>query len=64
MSDKPIRLDENGQPWQPDWQAAQERARAAYRDDSYPERACDHCGKPYRGPAVFCSLECAIAAAR
>jgi hypothetical protein len=31
-----------------------------YRDDSFPERTCDHCGKPYRGPAVYCSLDCAV----
>jgi hypothetical protein len=31
-----------------------------YRDDSFPERDCDHCGKPYRGPAVYCSLDCAV----
>jgi hypothetical protein len=37
------------------------RARLAYRDDSYPERACDHCGALYRGPAVYCSLDCALA---
>jgi hypothetical protein len=36
-------------------------ARAAYRDDSFPARLCDHCGTPYRGPAVYCSLTCAIA---
>jgi hypothetical protein len=36
-------------------------AKLAYRDDKFPERACDHCGKPYRGPAVYCSLECAVA---
>lgn len=35
-------------------------ARASYHDDSYPERACDHCHQPYRGPAVYCSLECAL----
>jgi phage FluMu protein Com len=34
---------------------------AAYRDQRFSERACDHCGKPYRGPAVYCSFECAIA---
>lgn len=34
-----------------------------YRDDSFPERHCDECGRPYRGPAVFCSLKCALAAA-
>jgi hypothetical protein len=33
----------------------------AYRDESFDERACDLCGKPYRGPAVYCSLECALA---
>jgi hypothetical protein len=33
----------------------------AYRDDRFAERSCDHCGKPYRGPAVYCSLECAVA---
>jgi hypothetical protein len=36
-----------------------ERA-AAYHDALFPERACDACGKPYRGPAVYCSLRCAI----
>jgi Zn ribbon nucleic-acid-binding protein len=39
---------------------APERARAGYRDEQFPERACDHCGKPYRGPAVYCSLTCAV----
>lgn len=37
------------------------RLADAYRDDTYPERPCDHCGKLYRGPAVYCSLECAVA---
>jgi hypothetical protein len=37
------------------------RALAAYRDTSFPERACDHCSQPYRGPAVYCSLACAQA---
>lgn len=32
-----------------------------YLDDTYPERPCDHCAKLYRGPAVYCSLECAVA---
>jgi hypothetical protein len=41
--------------------AAAQKARSAYRDDSFPERACDRCGKNYRGPAVYCSLECATA---
>jgi hypothetical protein len=30
-----------------------------YRDERFVERACDYCGKPYRGPAAYCSLECA-----
>jgi hypothetical protein len=34
-------------------------------DDAYhdrlEERACDHCGKPYHGPAVYCSFACALA---
>lgn len=34
---------------------------AAYRDDTYEERACDRCGAPYRGPAVYCSFSCALA---
>ncbi len=38
-------------------------ARDPYRDARFLERACDLCGKLYQGPAVFCSLECAIAAA-
>jgi hypothetical protein len=33
---------------------------AAYSDDTYPERLCDYCGTLYRGPAVYCSLECAL----
>ena len=32
-----------------------------YKNPRLPERACDHCGKLYRGPAVYCSLECAVA---
>jgi hypothetical protein len=32
----------------------------AYRDEQFPERACDRCGEPYRGPAVYCSLKCAL----
>lgn len=32
----------------------------SYRDDVYPERLCDHCGTLYRGPAVYCSLDCAL----
>lgn len=36
-------------------------ARAAYRDDTFHPRDCDRCGQSYRGPAVYCSFECAIA---
>lgn len=32
-----------------------------YRDDAYAERDCDYCGTRYRGPAVYCSLRCAVA---
>jgi hypothetical protein len=32
----------------------------AYWDVRLEERACDRCGKPYRGPAVYCSLACAL----
>jgi hypothetical protein len=37
------------------------REIGCYRDDTSPERACDHCQRPYRGPAVYCSLTCALA---
>lgn len=38
------------------------RSAAAYRNDSCPERTCenDRCGRRYRGPAVYCSLICAV----
>jgi hypothetical protein len=38
----------------PDW------AASAYRNDAFPERDCDYCGRSYRGPAVYCSLDCAL----
>lgn len=38
-------------------------ARAAYRNPACAQRRCDHCGDLYRGPAVFCCIECAMAAA-
>jgi hypothetical protein len=38
-----------------------ESADDAYRDVRLEERVCDRCGKPYRGPAVYCSLACALA---
>jgi len=34
---------------------------AAYRDASFAPRVCDCCGQVYRGPAVYCSLACALA---
>ena len=36
-------------------------ARASYRDDAWIGRSCEHCGQPYNGPAVYCSLQCAQA---
>ena len=42
-------------------EACQSQVRASYHDDSYPERNCDYCQRPYRGPAVYCRLECALA---
>lgn len=35
-------------------------AHARYKDERFPERDCDRCGRPYRGPAVYCSLGCAV----
>lgn len=40
--------------------AARRRAEEAYRDDTFPERLCDRCCQLYRGPAVYCSLKCAL----
>jgi hypothetical protein len=34
---------------------------AAYRDDKFEPELCHHCGVEYRGPALYCSLTCAIA---
>jgi hypothetical protein len=36
-------------------------ARARYRDDSFPSQVCEKCGQTYHGPAVYCSLDCAVA---
>lgn len=41
--------------------ASRVRAEAAYQDDSFEPRICDRCGREYRGPAVYCSLACALA---
>ena len=35
--------------------------RARYTDAGFPERRCDYCHRPYRGPAVYCSYACAVA---
>jgi hypothetical protein len=32
-----------------------------YRDDAFEPELCHHCGVSYRGPALYCSLTCAIA---
>ena len=32
----------------------------SYVDPACPPRACDKCGALYRGPAVYCSLKCAM----
>lgn len=36
-------------------------SRAAFRDDTWDERACEHCANPYRGPSVYCCHACATA---
>jgi len=42
--------------------AARERVAARYFDPSSPDRRCERedCGETYRGPAVYCSLYCAL----
>jgi len=40
---------------------ATEFARLSYIDESFPARNCDRCQRRYQGPAVYCSLECALA---
>jgi hypothetical protein len=42
-------------------QVVSEARDAPYRDATFPERPCNHCGTPYRGPAVYCSHRCAVA---
>lgn len=37
------------------------RKFGCYHDESFPERPCDHCGRRYQGPAVYCCLACATA---
>ncbi len=32
-----------------------------YCDETFPERPCDYCATPYRGPSVYCCLDCAQA---
>jgi hypothetical protein len=38
-------------------------ARLAYHDPAQPEKLCEHCGRPFTGPALFCSIECSEASA-
>jgi RecJ-like exonuclease len=40
--------------------SAKERAEDSYGDPTFTARACDKCGALYRGPAVYCSLKCAL----
>ena len=35
---------------------ARARAAAGYFDDSFTERTCDYCSRPYRGPALYCCI--------
>lgn len=39
---------------------ARAAAEAAYADPRFPARECDCCGESYQGPAVYCSLRCAL----
>jgi hypothetical protein len=41
------------------WRFARDKD-AAYIDPRFPERSCDACDRSYRGPAVYCSLACAM----
>ena len=41
--------------------AASKDRGGVYRNKRFSERECDRCGKSYRGPAVYCSFECAEA---
>jgi len=43
------------------WWQRERLVREAYSNPSYAERQCDRCGQSYRGPAVYCSLDCAVA---
>jgi hypothetical protein len=46
----------------PDLAAAIERAERAYNDPTFQPRLCERegCGVTYTGPAVYCSLACAM----
>jgi hypothetical protein len=35
----------------------------SFIDEKFTPRACDHCGKSYQGPAVYCSFACTEVAA-
>jgi hypothetical protein len=36
------------------------RAERAYYDPRQVKRCCDYCQRPYNGPSVYCSFECAL----
>jgi hypothetical protein len=33
--------------------------KGCWEDEAYAERKCDACPKMYRGPSMYCSLDCA-----
>jgi hypothetical protein len=37
---------------------SQRRNEAYYRDDRFEPEKCHHCGLEYRGPSIYCCLEC------
>lgn len=39
-------------------------ARSTYHNPTFDPRRCYHCGETYTGPAVYCSLDCALADAQ
>lgn len=59
--DQIIRDLHNLKPSELDIFALHVRALSRYRDPKFPERHCDNCQEPYRGPAVYCCFACALA---
>ena len=64
---RPAFIERSWRQWVPEARAvlnelyASNHAHFAYIDLSRPERHCDFCLARYRGPAVYCCLECAVA---